>query len=365
MEIRFLYISFIGHINFINNCRMENLFKSWISRHLGMEEEENDDMIIMNNYSLNEEQEFLMKIFNGRPDFSSPESSEHYYYYSSPNNNNNNNNDPNNCDTSPNNNNSSVSFEDTRVQKSKSSNSIPSSTYLLSFEPNSFKGRSRSDDGFELFEASMSKNDEDATTKKRKGKTADHIIAERKRRQDLTRSIIQLSATIPGLKKMDKAHVIRESLSYIKVLQDRVKELENQIKDRRVDSAIFIGRSQDSSSTDKSTISYEITSDNNNGGGIYNELSLEIEAKVMEKEVLIRIQCEKQKNNIIMLKIHAFLDKLHLSIASNSVLPFGTSTLVIITIVAEMDNGGKFSMTMDELVKSLREDLMETNNNAW
>ncbi|KAL1322500.1 hypothetical protein AAHE18_14G201000 [Arachis hypogaea] len=66
-----------------------------------------------------------------------------------------------------------------------------------------------------------------------------------------------------------------------------------------------------------------------------------------------------------MLKIHAFLDKLHLSIASNSVLPFGTSTLVIITIVAEMDNGGKFSMTMDELVKSLREDLMETNNNAW
>ncbi|XP_057757492.1 transcription factor NAI1-like [Arachis stenosperma] len=347
---------------------MENLFKSWISRHLGMEEEEeeNDDTIIMNNYSMNEEQEFLMKIFNGRPDFSSPESSEHHYY-SSPNNNNNNsynNNDPNNCDTSPNNNNSSVSFEDTRVQKSKSSNSS-SSTYLLSFEPNSFKGRSRGDDGFELFEASMNKNDEGGTTKKRKGKTVDHIIAERKRRQDLTRSIIQLSATIPGLKKMDKAHIIRESLSYIKVLQDRVKELENQIKDRRVDSAIFIGRSQDSLSTDKSTISCEITSDNNNGGGVFNESSLEIEAKVMEKEVLIRIQCEKQKNNIIMLKIHAFLDKLHLSIASNSVIPFGTSTLVIITIVAEMDNGGKFSMTMEELVKSLREDLMETDNNAW
>ncbi|MED6112483.1 hypothetical protein PIB30_062137 [Stylosanthes scabra] len=347
---------------------MENQFKSWISQHLGMEEEEQEqeqeDGIIINqshmmNNSLNEEQEFLMEIFNN----GQQESSEHYYYYSSSNNNDNN--VPNNCDIiSPNNNNNNgVSFEDTTLKKSKSYNYMMSlekscssstttcSSYVLSFEPNSSsKERRTSDDDGGGFEDAT-------TTKKRKAKTLDHIMAERKRRQDLTRSIIQLSATIPGLKKMDKAYVISEALNYIKVLKDRIEELESQIKYRKVDSTILIKRSQDSSTEKSSIISCETTSDN-------NESSLEIEAKVLQKEVLIRIQCEKPKNNIL-LKIHALLDKLHLSIASNSVLPFGASTTVIITIVAQMDDGDKFSMTMDELVKSLREDLMETNNYAY
>ncbi|MED6136659.1 hypothetical protein PIB30_057925 [Stylosanthes scabra] len=316
---------------------MENLFKSWISQHLGVEEEQ-DGIIInqshMMNNSLDEEQEFLMEIFNnGQPDFS-PETSHEHYYYSSPNNDNNNNNVPNNCDTIPNNNNNGVSFEDTTLKKSNSYNymmslekncsSSTSSSYVLSFEPNSSsKERRTSEDGDGF---------EDATTKKLKAKTPDHIMAERKRRQDLTTSVIQLAATIPGLKKMDKAYVIREALNYIKALQDRIEELENQNKHRKVDSAILIGRSQDSSTDKSSIISCETTSDNN--GGAFNESSLEIEAKVLEKEVLIRIQYEKPKNNI-MLKIHALLDKLHLSIACNSVLPFGTSAIVIITIVAQ------------------------------
>ena len=127
---------------------------------------------------------------------------------------------------------------------------------------------------------------------------------------------------------MDKAYVVREALNYMKILQERVKELENQTKDRKVDSAIFIRKSQDY--PDKSTTYCERNSDS---GCRSIESPLEVEARVLEKEVLIRIHCEKQNN--IVLKIHVLLEKLHLSIATSSVLPFGNSTLII-TIIAQV-----------------------------
>lgn len=127
---------------------------------------------------------------------------------------------------------------------------------------------------------------------------------------------------------MDKAYVVREALNYMKILQERVKELENQTKDRKLDSAIFIRKSQDS--PDKSTTYCERNSDS---GCRSIESPLEVEARVLEKEVLIRIHCEKQNN--IVLKIHVLLEKLHLSIATSSVLPFGNSTLII-TIIAQV-----------------------------
>ena len=90
-------------------------------------------------------------------------------------------------------------------------------------------------------------------------------------------------------------------------------ELENQNK---VDSATFIRKSE--ASSDKNTGNCETN----------KEISLfEVEARVLDKEVLIGIHCEKQKD--IVFKIHALLRNLHLSTTSSTVLPFGTSTLII------------------------------------
>ncbi|RDX75906.1 Transcription factor bHLH25 [Mucuna pruriens] len=141
---------------------------------------------------------------------------------------------------------------------------------------------------------------------------------------------------------MDKAHVLREAVNYTKQLQERVKELENQNKYKRVDSSRFIRKSEASSS-----ISTEKCETN-------KESLFEVEARVLDEEVLIGIHCEKQKE--IVFKIHNLLQKLHLSTTTSSVLPFGTSTLII-NIIAQMDE--EYSMTMDELVKKLREYLLE------
>lgn len=111
---------------------------------------------------------------------------------------------------------------------------------------------------------------------------------------------------------MDKCYVLSEAVNYTKQLQKRIKELENnQNKDNIViNPAIFKWKSQASSNKRKCS-----------------ESLLEVEARVMKKEVLIRIHCEKKKD--IVLKIHELLEKFNLTITSSSVLPFGASVLVI------------------------------------
>ncbi|KAI9089535.1 hypothetical protein K1719_029140 [Acacia pycnantha] len=55
--------------------------------------------------------------------------------------------------------------------------------------------------------------------------TLDHIImSERKRRQELSEKFIALSATIPGLEKIDKSSVLSEAIDYLKKLKERVRD---------------------------------------------------------------------------------------------------------------------------------------------
>ncbi|XP_020240374.1 transcription factor NAI1 [Cajanus cajan] len=135
----------------------------------------------------------------------------------------------------------------------------------------------------------------------------------------------------------EKAYILGEAMIYMKQLQERVKELENdQNKRRTSDSRIFIKKSQICPKEEAMPPPLP-----------------QVEAMVLEKEVLIGIHCHKQKD--IVLKIMALLQNLHLSLASSSVLPFGTSTLKV-TVIAQM--GDKYSMTVNDLVKSLRQDLL-------
>lgn len=59
----------------------------------------------------------------------------------------------------------------------------------------------------------------------------------------------------------------------------------------------------------------------------------DVEARVMENEVLIEIHCEKEYG--VELKILDLLENLHLCVTASSLLPFGNSTLGI-TIIAQV-----------------------------
>ncbi|KAL2476825.1 transcription factor bHLH [Forsythia ovata] len=170
----------------------------------------------------------------------------------------------------------------------------------------------------------------------------DHIIAERKRREKLSQRFIALSALVPGLKKMDKASVLGDAIKYMKELQDRVKSLEEQTRKKSMESVVFVKK-------------YEIYTDNENSPSNENfidEPLPEIEARFSEKDVLIRIHCEKKKG--ILEKTLAEIEKLHLSVVNSSAMTFGDSVLDI-TVIAQMDE--VYNMSAKDFVKNLRSAL--------
>ncbi|CAB4314411.1 unnamed protein product [Prunus armeniaca] len=176
----------------------------------------------------------------------------------------------------------------------------------------------------------------------------EHIMAERKRREKLSERFIALSAIVPGLKKMDKASVLGDAIKHVKQLQDRVKVLEEQTKKRTVESVVFVKKSQLSADDG-------ISSCDESFDGHSDEASLpEIEAKVSETDVLIRIHCEKQKGFVV--KILREVEKLQLSVVNSSILPFGNSALDI-TIIAQMED--EFNMSVKDLARNLRVALLK------
>ncbi|XP_027341922.1 transcription factor bHLH18-like [Abrus precatorius] len=189
---------------------------------------------------------------------------------------------------------------------------------------------------------SSSKTNQGMKKTRSASESLDHIMSERNRRQELTRKFIALSATIPGLKKMDKAHVLREAINYVKQLQERVKELEEDVQKNGVESVITITRSH-------LCIDDEMNTDECNG---HNEGFPEVEARILGKEVLIKIHCGKQKG--ILIKLMSQLERLHLNISTSNVLPFGNT--LDITIIAQM--GDKYNLVVKDLVKELRQVAM-------
>ncbi|GMI67988.1 hypothetical protein like AT4G37850 [Hibiscus trionum] len=175
----------------------------------------------------------------------------------------------------------------------------------------------------------------------------DHVIAERKRREKLSQRFISLSKLIPGLKKTDKASVLGDAIKYLKQLQEKVTTLEEQAAKKAVESVILVKKTQIYADDETSSCDENFDSQS-------NKPFPEIEARVSDKDVLIRIHCEKNKGFIS--NIINQVEKLHLSVLNTNVLPFGQATLDI-TVVAQMEAG--FSMTVKDLVKSLRLALLK------
>ncbi|XP_016172246.1 transcription factor bHLH18 [Arachis ipaensis] len=198
----------------------------------------------------------------------------------------------------------------------------------------------------------------------------DHIMAERKRRQQLTQMFIALSATIPGLKKTDKASILGEAINYVKQLQERVRELEKRNNDNKrgpTEPVIFLNKTQllcrnneDSTSEEEEEEEEEEVEDWRSKEE--KQVLPDVEARMLEKEkeVLIEIHCEKE--NGIEVKILEQLENLHLSVTGSSVLPFGNSTLGI-TIIAKM--GDAYTMTLHDLLTNLRQLLLNIDQQHY
>ncbi|KAJ4755716.1 basic helix-loop-helix (bHLH) DNA-binding superfamily protein [Rhynchospora pubera] len=180
------------------------------------------------------------------------------------------------------------------------------------------------------------------------GSSQEHIIAERKRREKLSQRFIALSKIVPGLKKMDKASVLGDAIKYLKELQDKVQDLEAQAIKKTVESAVIVKKSQLASDDDDEADNNSSCDENFNNQGSLSKGLPEIEAKMSERTVLIKVHCENRKGALV--KVLAQIEALGLSITSTNVMPFASSSLDI-TAMAQVEE--EFSMSVKDVVKKL------------
>ncbi|KAK6151076.1 hypothetical protein DH2020_016008 [Rehmannia glutinosa] len=139
---------------------------------------------------------------------------------------------------------------------------------------------------------------------------------------------------------MDMNSVLGDAIKYLEYLQQRVRTLEGQAANQTMESAVVVK---------KSRIIVEDEGDSSKS----DELRLpEIEARVCENNILLKIQCEKLKG--LLGKILAEVEKLNLAVVNIGVAPFG-SLAIDITIIAEMEK--EFSLSTKDIVTALRSAL--------
>ncbi|PIN10070.1 hypothetical protein CDL12_17347 [Handroanthus impetiginosus] len=175
--------------------------------------------------------------------------------------------------------------------------------------------------------------------------TYDHIIAERKRREQLGQLFIALSAIIPGLKKTDKTSILGDAISYLKHLRERVEVLEVKAAEQTMDS-IVVKKSQIIVDEEGSSDERSVSSDE-------KEMP-EIEVRLTNNSILLRVHCSKQKG--VLANLLSKVESLDMVVVNTNVTPFGTSALDV-TITAEMEK--EFSLTVKEVATVLRAALRE------
>ncbi|XP_039690312.1 transcription factor bHLH25 [Medicago truncatula] len=121
----------------------------------------------------------------------------------------------------------------------------------------------------------------------------------------------------------DNTSVIGDAIKHVKELQERLRVLEEENKNSHIESVVTLN---------KLLLIYKSWSDDGSKAASANNESLpHVDAKILDKNVLIRIQCQKQKSYLLNKLVE--IQKLHLFVVNSSVLAIGDSILDI-TIIA-------------------------------
>ncbi|KAK1440652.1 hypothetical protein QVD17_06481 [Tagetes erecta] len=184
-----------------------------------------------------------------------------------------------------------------------------------------------------------------SNTRRNRRQAKEHILAERRRREKLTQRFISLSALLPEIKKMDKATVLEDASRYIKRLQSRVKELEEE-------SISGKHTNQESTTEMRKSKFHEVevcSFDETNSYPCNATYNPGVKVRKLGSNVLVRIYCER--NSSLALKALTEMERLNFIVMCNSVLPI-SDTAILITIIAQMNE--EFVVTAKDLVKCLQ-----------
>ncbi|RCV44500.1 hypothetical protein SETIT_9G378600v2 [Setaria italica] len=155
----------------------------------------------------------------------------------------------------------------------------------------------------------------------------DHIIAERKRREKINQRFVELSAVIPGLKKMDKATILSDATRYVKELREKLNARDaGGVVIRSSGTVVLVKRP------------CYAPPDDEEGAPLWAPAAVrkplpEIDVQLSGNNVMVRVLCENGKG--VVARVLAEVEDLHLSIVDASVIPFPACALNI-TITAKV-----------------------------
>ncbi|MQM08953.1 hypothetical protein Taro_041811 [Colocasia esculenta] len=109
---------------------------------------------------------------------------------------------------------------------------------------------------------------------------ANHVEAERQRREKLNHRFYALRSVVPNVSRMDKASLLADAVAYIKELRARVTELEGELKQQQC--------RRESSGALKVAVAGGSTAAVSGGGGGEVAAGMEVEVRVVEGDAMVR-----------------------------------------------------------------------------
>ncbi|XP_052211295.1 transcription factor MYC3-like [Diospyros lotus] len=128
---------------------------------------------------------------------------------------------------------------------------------------------------------------------------ADHVEAERQRREKLNHRFYALRAVVPNVSRMDKASLLSDAVAYISELKGKVEDMKSQLHQRESSSKkVKKMESIDSSADNQSTTTTSVdqrtgpNSSSSSSSPRCTAAGLEVEVKIVGPNAVVRVQSE-------------------------------------------------------------------------